>query len=45
MKRIHLDHNATAPLNPEVSEVMLPYYKDLLAIFRLIQKAKEEAEG
>ncbi len=28
MRRVYLDHNATTPVNPEVLEAMLPFYRE-----------------
>ena len=28
LRRVYLDHNATAPVHPEVLEAMLPFFKN-----------------
>ncbi len=52
MKKIYLDHNATAPLDPLVLEAMLPYYKELFGnassvheFGRLARKCIDEARA
>jgi cysteine desulfurase len=48
MERIYLDHNATTPLRPEVTEAMLPYFHEKFgnpsSIHRFGQEVKKGVE-
>ena len=49
MKRIYLDHNATAPMNPDVLEAMLPYFEENFgnasSVHRFGREANEAVAG
>ena len=49
MKRIYLDHNATAPVNPDVLEAMLPYFEENFgnasSVHRFGREANEAVAG
>lgn len=49
MKRIYLDHNATAPVNPDVLKAMLPYFEENFgnasSVHRFGREANEAVAG
>lgn len=49
MKRIYLDHNATAPMNPDVLKAMLPYFEENFgnasSVHRFGREANEAVAG